>query len=270
MAVAVVTLALAIGVNSAVFSLINGLILRPVIPYKPSEVVSVFTARKESNRDYRQFSFGEFRTIAEAKEAFSDVTAVNFSLAGIARGQEPMRRAFVFLVADNFFRFMGVQPVAGRFFTPEEGRPNANIRCSSPAMASGSAWGAVPISWAHAETQRQATHGHRGRARGLLGNQRVDRAGGVASSRPAQPDHSAFSDGSQLLDLDNPKNYTLNVMARLQPGLTLTSVQPRLPVIADRLTAIQPRDAAGPANSRCWPPRASASAPRRQTTGRWA
>ena len=126
-AVAVVTLALAIGVNSAVFSLINGLILRPVIPYKPSEVVSVFTARKESNRDYRQFSFGEFRTIAEAREAFSDVTAVNFSLAGIARGQEPMHRAFVFLVADNFFRFMGVQPVAGRFFTPEEGRPNANI-----------------------------------------------------------------------------------------------------------------------------------------------
>jgi len=127
-AVAVVTLALAIGVNSAVFSLINGLILRPVVPYKPAEVVSVYTAKKESNRDYRQFSFGEYQAIAAAKDTFSDVTAVNFSLAGVARDREPMHRAFIFVVADNFFRFMGVQPAAGRFFSPDEGRPNANIQ----------------------------------------------------------------------------------------------------------------------------------------------
>jgi hypothetical protein len=58
-AVAVITLALAIGVNSAIFSLINGLILKPLIPHEPAQVVSVFTARKESNRDYRQFSYAE-------------------------------------------------------------------------------------------------------------------------------------------------------------------------------------------------------------------
>ena len=114
-AVAVLTLALAIGVNSAVFSLINGLILRPVIPHKPAEVVSVFTARKESNRDYRQFSFAEYQDARDGEDTFSDVTAVNFSLAGVARDREPMHRAFVFVVADNFFRFMGVQPAAGRY-----------------------------------------------------------------------------------------------------------------------------------------------------------
>ena len=118
-AVAVLTLALAIGVNSAVFSLINGLILRPVIPYKADQVVSLFTARKESNRDYRQFSYAEFQTIAGAKDAFSDVTAVNFSLAGVSRDREPMHRAFIFVVSDNFFRFMGVQPAAGRFFSQD-------------------------------------------------------------------------------------------------------------------------------------------------------
>ena len=57
--------------------------------------------------------------------------------------------------------------------------------------------------------------------------------------------NSAFSDGGQVLDLNNPKNYTLNVMARLQPGLTLDTVKPRLPVIEQRLTAIQPHDALG-------------------------
>jgi predicted permease len=57
--------------------------------------------------------------------------------------------------------------------------------------------------------------------------------------------NSAFSDSGQVLDLNNPKNYTLNVMARLAPGLTLTNVKPRLPVIAERLTSMQPSDAIG-------------------------
>ena len=218
-AVAVVTLALAIGVNSAVFSLINGLILSPVVPYKPAEVVSVFTAKKESNRDYRQFSFGEYQAIAAAKDAFSDAAAVNFSLAGIARGQEPMRRAFIFLVADNFFRFMGVQPAGGRFFTPDEGRPNANIPSSSPATACGSAWAARRFRRVHAAAQRQAAHGHRHRAGRFLGNQRADRARALAAARAFTLEiNSAFSDGGQVLDLNNPKNYTLNVMARLRRG----------------------------------------------------
>ena len=123
---AVATLALAIGVNSAIFSLVNGLVLRPVVPFKPEEVVDVFTARKEANRDYRQFSYAEYTTLREAHEVFHDVTAVNFALAGIGR-DEAMRRGFVFLVADNFFSFMGVRPAAGRFFTAEEARPNANL-----------------------------------------------------------------------------------------------------------------------------------------------
>ena len=113
-------------------------------------------------------------------------------------------------------------------------------------MASGSAWGAVPISLA----QRLRLNG---KPHTVIG---VAPAGFSGISGLIAPEvwlplglhsqiTSAFSDGSQLLDLNNPKNYTLNVMARLQPGLTLTSVQPRLPVIADRLTAIQPPDAAG-------------------------
>ena len=67
-AIATVTLALAIGVNSAIISLVNGLILRPIVPKRPAEVVSVFTARKEANRDYRQFSYSEFTALGEARE----------------------------------------------------------------------------------------------------------------------------------------------------------------------------------------------------------
>src|SRR5262245_57680851 len=243
---AVLTLALAIGVNSAVFSLINGLILHPLIPYKPAEVVSVFTARKESNRDYRQFSYAEFRTLAEVRETFSDVTAVKFSLAGIARGQEPMRRAFIFVVADNFFHFMGVQPAGGRFFTPEEGRPNANIPVVVASYGLWQRMGGMPDFVG-------STLRLNGRPHTVIG---IAPSGFSGISGLIAPEvwlplglhteiTSAFSDGGQVLDLNNPKNYTLNVMARLQPGLTMETVKPRLPVIEQRLTAIQPHDALG-------------------------
>ena len=72
-AIAVVTLALAIGVNSAVFALVNGLVLRPLVPLRPAEIVNVFTARKGASKDYRQFSHTEYLALREAKDAFADV-----------------------------------------------------------------------------------------------------------------------------------------------------------------------------------------------------
>src|SRR5437588_1542497 len=94
--VAVLTLALAIGVNSAVFSLINGVVLRPVVPVRPAEVVNVFTARQNASRDYRQFSHAEYQVLRESTDVFADAAAVNFALAGIGR-DEGMRRSFAFL-----------------------------------------------------------------------------------------------------------------------------------------------------------------------------
>ena len=66
-AVAIATLAIAIGVNSAIFSLVNGVMLRPLVPDKPEEVVNLFTARKEANRDYRQFSLRRIRRAARSR-----------------------------------------------------------------------------------------------------------------------------------------------------------------------------------------------------------
>src|SRR5205809_1765244 len=114
-AVAVLTLALAIGINSAIFALINSVVLHPVVPLRPAEVVNVFTARQNASHDYRQFSFSEFRTLRENSEVFSDVAAVQFALAGIGR-DEGMRRSFAFLVSENIFPLVGAKPASGRFF----------------------------------------------------------------------------------------------------------------------------------------------------------
>src|SRR6476659_3136992 len=64
-ATAVLTLALAIGVNSAIFALINGVVLHPIVPLRPQEVVNVYNCRQNANHDYRAFSYNEFRELQQ-------------------------------------------------------------------------------------------------------------------------------------------------------------------------------------------------------------
>src|SRR5713226_84432 len=125
--VAVLTLALAIGVNSAIFALINGVVLRSPIPLRPNEVANIFTARQNASHDYRQFSYQEFRELREnGGDVFVDVAALEFAVAGIGRDHE-MRRRFAFLTSENYFSLMGTRPYRGQFYSGEECKPNANI-----------------------------------------------------------------------------------------------------------------------------------------------
>ena len=122
---AVATLALGIGVNAAVFSLLNGLVLRSPIPLRPEQVVNFFTARQNASHDYRPFSHMEYRELREnGGDLFVDLAALEFAVAGIGRDHE-MRRSFAFLTSENFFSLMGVQPVRGRFYSADECRPKA-------------------------------------------------------------------------------------------------------------------------------------------------
>jgi putative ABC transport system permease protein len=244
-AVAILTLAMAIGVNSAIFSIVNGLILRPVVPYKPAEVVSVYTTRKEAARDYRQFAYNEFAALRDSHEVFADVAAVNFGLAGIGRN-DGMRRSFMFMVTDNFFSLMGANPAAGRFFTAEEARPNANLPV---VVASYTLWqrnGGRPDFVGSTLFVNGQPHTVIGVApKGFSGISALVAPEiwlplGLFSNIAA-----AFGDAREINDLTSPKNYTLNVMARLQPGLTIESAKTRLSVLAERITAVQPADYAG-------------------------
>ncbi len=244
-AVAILTLALAIGVNSAIFSLVNGLILRPVVPSRPAEVVNVFTARQNANKDYRQFSFHEFRTLREGNEVFSDIAAMQFALAGVGR-DEAMRRSFAFLVSDNFFPLLGARPAMGRFFTAAECRPNANLPVVVVMYSLWQRLGGRPDiigSTLQINSQPYTVIG-------------VTEPGFNGLSAILAPDiwlplgvysqlGSAFSDSNPISDLQQPKNYTLNLIARLRPGLTIENAKVRLPVLAQRLTAIQPPGSEG-------------------------
>ena len=79
--VAVLTLALAIGVNSAIFALINGVLLKPIVPVRPAEVVNVFTARQSASHDYRQFSYNEYGALREMAETYLSMWPRSSSLS---------------------------------------------------------------------------------------------------------------------------------------------------------------------------------------------
>src|SRR5436190_15369062 len=224
--VAVITLALAIGVNSAIFALINGVVLRPMVPVKPEEVVNVFTARKSANHDYRQFSYSEFRELREnAKEVFTDVAATGFTVAGIGAEHE-MRRSFAFLTSENFFTMMGVQPFRGRFFNAEECKPNANLPV---IVASYGFWRRMGSRADFVGSELQIN----GQPYTVIG---ISPDGFSGISALIAPDiwvplgmysklGSAFSDTDVTTDLAQPKNYTLNLSARLRPELTLDAAK---------------------------------------------
>ncbi len=242
--VAIATLAVAIGVNSAIFSLVNGLFLRSLVPYKPAEVVNIFTARKAANRDYRQFSYPEFAELREANPVFNDVAALTFSLVGVGRG-DAMRRSFVFFVSDNFFGLLGVRPAAGRFFTTAESQPDAN----APVVVT-----------SHAFWQRMggrpdfigSTIQINGQQFTVIG---ISPKGFTGINAVISPDlwlplgtYSKFAnplaEGSPDSDLTRPTTYALNLMGRFNPGVSLPSAIPLLPVLARRLDALQPPEAA--------------------------
>jgi predicted permease len=135
-AVAVLTLAIAIGVNSSVFSIADRLQFRPLIREHPEQIVSLFTGRQGADRDWRRFTYEEFMVIREARDVFAEVTAAQDSVVGIGR-EETLHRNTVLYCADSYFRLLEAQPWRGRFFTAEECAPGAG---QAVAIASHALW----------------------------------------------------------------------------------------------------------------------------------
>jgi len=120
-AVAVLILALGIGANTAVFSIIHATLLKP-LPFRESArlVLARATFGGELGPWVSAPDYYDYREQADSFGAFSAVLpfAQKTTVTG---GAEPERVSFTY-VAHDLFRTLGVAPVAGRWFTPEEGR----------------------------------------------------------------------------------------------------------------------------------------------------
>jgi putative ABC transport system permease protein len=121
----VVTLALGIGANTAMFSVVNTILLQP-LPYKDSgRLVSLWTTSKNGQRS--STAFPDFREIREQNRTFDSVAAYTRRLVSVRGTQYPQRfRALV--VSPEFLSTLDVQPRLGRDFRTEEGEYGSNNR----------------------------------------------------------------------------------------------------------------------------------------------
>ena len=116
--VAVLSLALGIGANTAIFSLVNAVLLRPLPVAEPARLLSVSTT-DQKNPGNLPLSHNNFKDLRAQNAVFSDMAAFTFNQVNYSAGQEAEPVA-VQLVTANYFSLLGAQPALGRAFLPEE------------------------------------------------------------------------------------------------------------------------------------------------------
>lgn len=135
-AAAIIVLALGIGANTAIFSLMNTLLFQAPHYAKANEIVQVFSQDKKNPKTFRGFSYPTYLDIREQNSVFSDVMAHNLAMVGVG-GKGSTRRAFTDVVSSNYFSVMGVMPMQGRAFRAEEETPGDH---SAVAIVSYNYW----------------------------------------------------------------------------------------------------------------------------------
>jgi len=123
--VAVLTLALGIGANTAIFSVVNATLLRPLPYSEPERLVRVWETNPRANRWGDWVSYPDFRDWREQNTVFDEIGACRvfgFNLTG-SDFAETLPGAYV---SASLFTVLGVKPMLGRTFLAEEDRPGAN------------------------------------------------------------------------------------------------------------------------------------------------
>src|SRR5215472_11364755 len=117
--IVIVTLGLAIGLNTVIFSLVSGILLREPPVKKPEGVVMIWLANPTRGDDRNPASAVEFSTLRDQNHVFEDIAASSYDTPVLTgRGQpERVTRA---QVTQNFFELFGVSAVSGRTFSPSE------------------------------------------------------------------------------------------------------------------------------------------------------
>ncbi len=122
--VAVITIALAVGANSAVFSVVDGVLLRP-LPYPESErLVRVWGTSQQAGNLRGNISEMDFSDFVAQNQVFEKIAAFTWTGGGVTLtgNDEPERLRLVF-VSHDFFPLLRIEPELGRFFLPEEDKP---------------------------------------------------------------------------------------------------------------------------------------------------
>jgi predicted permease len=228
---AVLTLALGVGVNTAVFSVVNAIILRP-LPVRDGDRLAVIASQDTSKRTLGGVSFADLQDYrATTADVFDDIAGYTVGFLGLAiEGGQP-QRVLVTSVSGNYFPLLDLRPAVGRLIGPAEG---GRDRAEAVVVLGYSTW------------QRRF-----GGSRSIVGS--IVRVNGqpctiVGVVPPHFVGTFAFSESELYLPLnwsggarfDNRQARELHAIARLRPGATMGRAQATMNVVAERLARQYP------------------------------
>jgi predicted permease len=224
--VAVLTLAIGIGANTAIFSIVDAVLLRPLAMLDPQHVMLVQETWKGVGG--HGMSVGNFEDMRRATSAFENVSASNSASFNLATESAP-ERVDGELATASYFATFGVQPILGRVFSADEDQPGR----SHVAVLSERLW----------RTHFNSDAGLIGRTIRINGVPYVVLGVMPKSFDPMLSDSQlwvpeAFTP-AQLGDHDN---HYLNIFGRLKAGVSLGAAQAELNVLGQRQERLYPID----------------------------
>ena len=239
--IAVLTLALGIGANTAIFSMVNSFLLKP-LPVKDPEQITVLAFQLNKGPLQTNFSIPELEDLqAQTGSIFSDVIGDLWGAGGLTvNGKtEPI---YVYFVTGNYFTALDIKPHLGRFILPSEGSTTA----LSPVIVLGyNYWKARFAGDPSVVGQTIAFDGHPVTVVGITPKE-FHGLYSMADIQGYMP--LSMEQVDSAYEKDTPVNRDLRsvfVYGRLLPGINIKTAQSALDVIASRLAAQNPKSEEG-------------------------
>ncbi|HVG21093.1 MAG TPA: ABC transporter permease [Blastocatellia bacterium] len=229
--VAVLSLALGIGANTAIFSIISAFLFAPLPVEEPTRLVSIFTTdvKNPGNLPVSHYNFLDYR---DKSDVFAGVLSYNFAQVNLNRGAGEAKQLFAEVVSGNYFDLLGVKIPYGRGFLPDEDKTPGT---HPVVVISYGCWqrdfGGDPsvVNQNVSLNRRDFT---------VVGIAPKDFTGTEVGAAPdlwvpmmmhneLQPDLAIF--------YDNRRGLAFNLVGRLKPGVTLSQAQDSLGRLASQL-----------------------------------
>jgi predicted permease len=240
-AVAVLVLALGIGGNSAMFSLANALLLRPLEAARPEQLVGCYSKDKQPKGGYRGFSYPNYVDIREKNTVFNSLLAFDMTFAGVREG-DTTRRVFATIVSANYFPTFGVKLAQGRDFLPAEERPGSG----APVVIISYQYWKTLGSPADLALRKLAINGRSYQIIGVA----PERFSGTTAFfapelwLPLGMYEALYTDfmNQEKRRLSDRNHHFLLLVGRLKAGLTAAAAQAQLATLADQMEKAYPTE----------------------------
>jgi len=225
-AVAVITLALGIGANTAIFSLVRGVLLRP-LPFSDSERLIGIRESKVGEGHNNPMAFRTYAEIRDKAHTIESIAAYLNSYPTVeqADGTVSLQGA---RVSHSYFKVLGVQPILGRDFTPEDDKPGAPLT----AILSYELWQQLYGGDRDIVGKSQKIDGQSVTIIGVMGPISVGGQIGWRSLwRPLRTNEAA--------QLNNAGRW-VQASARLKPGVTIEQARAELAILMENIKQAYP------------------------------